>query len=99
MEQLEKVEDKVREILSSIPTTRSSDKLLIMIYMRDNHRINTFMDYVRNDECPSVESIRRCRQKIQAAGDFMSVSQVETARENNEEVYRAYAVGEQTTLF
>jgi len=69
--ELTQVEDRVRAILDEFPVARNCDKRLQEIYLREFNNVVTFVDYVNNHNCTSLESIRRARQKIQAKGKLM----------------------------
>ena len=91
MEKLKTIEDKVRSILEVSMIARNDDRLLIATYMRGFHNIHTFNEYYAQKEAPSVESIRRVRQKIQANGECLSDRQVKEARANLEPTYEEYS--------
>lgn len=87
-----RVEDRVRAILEEFPVARNCDKRLQEIYLREFHNVRTFVEYVDNHNCTSLESIRRTRQKIQANGDLMPTDpKVLKERFKLETEYKDYA--------
>ena len=91
MEELKTIEEKVRSILDISMDARNNDRYLIAVYMREFHNVHTFNEYFSQKDSPSVESIRRCRQKIQARGECLSTRQMKEARSKLEPVYEEYA--------
>lgn len=85
------VEDRVKWILQEVPETRSDDRYLQEYYLWYWHRITTFAEQSASEESPTTESIRRCRQKIQANGEFLADNETQIVRDAHEEVYREYA--------
>jgi len=71
---LEKLADKINDVLETIPETRDDDHLLIgYVYNRfyKLDKTNTFGSVVKmvgRGELPAFESITRCRRKIQEQG-------------------------------
>jgi hypothetical protein len=70
MARLDTVHEQVKYLLTNFPKTRDSDKRLIggiyqMFYGIDVYN-ETFAEVLFNEEVPAFETIRRCRQKIQA---------------------------------
>jgi hypothetical protein len=71
MGRLDTVHEQVKYLLTAFPVTRDSDKRLIggvyqMFYGIDVYN-ETFAEVLFNEEVPAFETIRRCRQKIQAS--------------------------------
>ncbi len=93
MTELKTIEEKVKLILNLNWQARSSDNLLICLYLREYHNIVTFMELHESTTAPSLESIRRTRQKIQAAGLFLATGGVEQGRNGNIVNYEEYARG------
>lgn len=67
------VREKITEILEEHEMARSDDRFLIAAYMLKYHGVSTFKEYYVREDTPTVESIRRIRQKIQAKGLFRPV--------------------------
>lgn len=68
MDRLNRMQDKVEWALGKYPQTRDNDRLLIcVIYARFyGADLNApFKATMLNDNLPSFETIRRCRQKAQ----------------------------------
>ena len=64
--QINSVHYKVLTVLEEVPSTRSSDKLLIEeVYDRYYGVVNLPFWQVMESELPSFETITRCRRKIQ----------------------------------
>ena len=93
MEKLFTIELKVELILAGIPSTRNNDKKLICVYLDRFHNIKTFDDYSTNPDAPSLESIRRCRQKIQAKGFYLANDETKAFRSSKRKEYKDYALG------
>ena len=71
MPRLKKIENTVVEILENYPRTRGDDWLLLKVYLEKTIDTSvmsfaTVCDHHDDLGLPSFESIRRCRQKIQA---------------------------------
>lgn len=68
---LQNIEPKVIKILEEYPYTRRDDWLLLKVYYNEIIDVNTMSfatvcDHHEELNLPSFESIRRCRQKVQA---------------------------------
>lgn len=90
-ESLLSIEEKVAKILSEEPVLRSCDRRLIFRYMKRYHQIYTFEDYAFSKEAPTVESIRRVRQKLQEMGKYLPTESTEDMREREMDRYHNYA--------
>ena len=89
--ELSTVMHKVEQILDTYPETRNSDKLLLAIYMKEYHNINTLAIYATMGGLPSFKSIRRSRQKIQRSGRYLADEKVKDLRfENTLSYYRLF---------
>ena len=69
MNRLLTMHDKVEYVLTEYPITRDDDRLTIcavytVFYDADLNR--PFKDIMRDKNLPNFETIRRCRQKVQA---------------------------------
>ena len=92
----------VKMILKDNPDTRNSDNLLyyhVLKHVGNRHGIDiekmsvpTFLLKMKDYGLPPFESVRRARQKIQAAHPELAASdEVEAYRSLNEQEYRDYA--------
>ena len=97
MSNLDTVHEQVFYLLKNFPKTRDSDKRLIggvyhLFYEVDTNT-ETFAEVIDRPGLPSFESIRRCRQKIQAGyPELRGVKDKERLERQGE--YVAYAMGE-----
>ena len=96
------VESLVEETLMDCRAARNSDNILCFkVYQNllekrgmDITKVSAAMLFLnmKNYGLPSTETIRRTRQKVQAANEFLRGDRdVNKAREENEEVFRKYA--------
>ena len=69
------VGERVESLLEEFELARGDDRFLIAAYMMKFHGISTFKEYYLRKDSPTVESIRRIRQKIQAKGLFPPVDE------------------------
>ena len=90
----------VKYILETVPPTRNSDSYLIVkVYEYINPKTFTMsfssvMNNLKEYGLPSTETIRRCRQKLQAAyPELAGCDDVEGQRIVNEQIFRDYARG------
>lgn len=94
---LYKISDMVWQTLMVHPETRSSDRELILNVYADFYGIfsEPFYKVMDRTDLPSFESIRRCRQRIQAEDEELrAVPEVEETRINNQEEWLKFARGE-----
>ena len=102
--ELKNTNDVVKEILKQSPKARSSDSYLIYEVLAtigkrngidiENMSLPHFLLHMKEYGFPSFETIRRTRQKIQAAHPELAGSDdVKTQRKANEAVFRGYAKG------
>lgn len=66
--------------MQAVPATRSSDKELLIVYMQKAGMDLTPSQIAMYKELPSMETIRRIRQKIQENGELLATPEVEKAR-------------------
>ena len=102
MRKLRTVENIVRPILEQNEDARNDDMVLYLFVCSDciyhSHGIGTvtFEDVMRNYKAfqiPCFESVRRTRQKIQAANPELGCSpETRRARKKAENAYREYAL-------
>lgn len=78
----DKVRDKVEYVLKTFPSSRDSDKKLWMFYMSEFHNLPrilrssrdpyfSFSNLLLDESTPTMESIRRVRQKFQQDGLYL----------------------------
>lgn len=94
---LNQITGMVWYLLEKYPETRSSDrKLILYLYSEFYGVFNApFNKVIEDTELPSFESIRRCRQKLQAEHeDLRADKPVEDVRIAKQEEYIEYAKGE-----
>lgn len=100
--ELQTTTDLVKEVLTTYPQTRNSDnelyyRVCLLISKRhglDLHRITMPMFFMHMKEYgfPATETVRRCRQKLQATYPELSGNaDVEAQRMVNEGIFRDYA--------
>jgi hypothetical protein len=88
---LQQVKQKVEYVLANYPETRNNDKKLQVRILKTFYGVDRIEDILRPD-VPNLESIRRCRQKLQEDGKYKSSDEVAAAREDQQDVYREFAV-------
>ncbi|HBJ2602753.1 hypothetical protein ACLD43_18650 [Clostridium botulinum] len=88
---LNKVKSQVEYILNKYPQSRDSDKILQVLILKEFYGVKN-IDDILNPKVPSLESIRRCRQKLQSEGKYKSSKSVYSTRLQLEETYRQFAV-------
>lgn len=74
------ITERVKNIMQAVPATRSSDKELLIVYMQKAGMDLTPSQIAMYRELPSMETIRRIRQKIQENGELLATPEVEKAR-------------------
>ncbi len=62
--QAKDVKSRVKLILATVKEAVRNDRILTMVYMQEFHGITTFEQYARRSDVPTLESIRRTRQKL-----------------------------------
>ena len=97
---LPKVESMVAQILLEEPKTRDSDELLTICLYRDYYGIGkeSFVDVMlmrRQLGLPSIETIGRCRRKLQERAPMIYGSSINTKskRAAAEDEFKDYARG------
>ncbi|HDR3524329.1 TPA: hypothetical protein QCX76_004911 [Bacillus pacificus] len=82
--------DQVRKVLEQYPETRENDGLLVMYWLKDHRSITTYEGILRlaNANKFNFESVRRARQKIQAAGEFLPSCEKIRKRRGLEKIYQ-----------
>jgi hypothetical protein len=90
-ESLVTCKEKVGHILNAYPETRDSDKTLWLAYLvifhnlkntlgEENYRV--FKAIIMNDKTPTMESIRRIRQKFQEDGKYVGENRIDRLKES-----------------
>lgn len=91
------ITERVTNILKHAPAARSSDRELIIIYMQkcgmdlDQRQLRIFRDM------PSMETIRRVRQSVQAQGLYPASNTVKAERQRKALVMQQLTPGFKTT--
>jgi hypothetical protein len=88
--ELNQVKTQVEYTLQNYPETRNNDKLLQVTVLKNFYGVKSIDDILK-PKVPSLESIRRCRQKLQSEGQYTSSEAVKLARQQQEEAYRQFA--------
>ncbi len=95
MSRVREVTPKVFEVLKEYPETRNNDKELVLrVYTKYYHVFlgDSFHKVMRRKDLPSMESIRRARQRIQEYyPDFRAEEPIEQIRMAEQEDYIAYS--------
>lgn len=92
------VQEMVRTQLEQRPETRNDDRQLIYNLYRDNFGIvnDKWVNVIFNRDLPNFESIRRCRQKLQAEDETLRpVEEVQEIRFQEQRNFIEYALGEE----
>jgi hypothetical protein len=92
--ELNHVKTQVEYTLKTYPETRNNDKLLQVIVLKKFYEARLIEDILK-PSVPSLESIRRCRQKLQSEGKYNSSDVVKDARTQQEETYRQFAASKE----
>ena len=96
MAKINTIHNKVLNILETNPDTRGDDWLLILEVWKEY--INTMLPFetvmMHHIELgiPNFETIRRCRQKIQADNPHLVDEKARTIRKEAEKEFRDYAL-------
>ena len=95
MSRVREVTPKVFEILKEYPETRSNDKELLLRVYTNYYKVffgDPFYKVMRRKDLPSMESIRRARQRIQEYyPDLKAEEPVESIRIAEQEDYIEYS--------
>lgn len=98
MRSLLTLEAMVRPVLEKKPETRDSDKELALTIWNTYYGINPWApmcEVMRNDCIPSIESIGRCRRKIQEKDETLRGSRrKEQERMEAQEKFIEYALAD-----
>ncbi|MCX7951041.1 MAG: hypothetical protein N2594_03735 [Clostridiales bacterium] len=93
MNNLHNVKNQVEFILNNYPETRNDDKRLTAYVLKEFYKVNS-IDDIYKPEVPSLESIRRCRQKLQEQGKYQATEKVQKRRAELQETYKEFATKE-----
>lgn len=95
MTELKRMQDKVEWCLETYPKTRENDRVLIgTVYTRfyGVDIMTPLRDILLDEELPSFESIRRCRQKVQELReDLRASAEIEQMRLDAQQNFIEYA--------
>ena len=95
MARINTIHNKVKRILENNPETRADDWLLILKvwkeYISTDISVETLLTHHIELGVPNFESIRRCRQKIQADNPHLVDEEAREIRKKEEAEYRQYA--------
>lgn len=93
LESLKTIKEKVEIILLNYEITRDSDKYLWLAYLVEFHNLRNeigdsaylkMKKIVLDDKTPTMESIRRIRQKFQESGDYVGKNRASRMNEADE---------------
>lgn len=88
--ELNQVKTQVEYTLNNYPATRNDDKLLQVTILKKFYGVKSIDDILK-PKVPSLESIRRCRQKLQSEGKYRGSLGIREVRKHLEETYRQFA--------
>lgn len=92
-ESLTTCKDKIESLLIKYPETRDSDKLLFFAFLVEFHDLEmnigrtaceVFRGILMDEETPSMETVRRIRQKFQEEGHYCGEKRKERLEEEVE---------------
>jgi len=92
--ELNQVKTQVEYTLNNYPATRNDDKLLQVTILKKFYGVKSIDDILK-PKVPSLESIRRCRQKLQSEGKYKSSINTKEARQMQQETYRQFAASKE----
>lgn len=97
---LRKLEKTVREIMVEDPVTRGDDDILyVRVLKRAGIEINnitaeTYIMNYRRLKLPTIESVGRCRRRVQAKDETLKPTpEIELKRRKTEQSYYFYSIG------
>lgn len=91
MSELNRVKQQVEYVLKNYPETRNDDKKLTAYVLKEFYNVSC-IDDICKPEIPSLESIRRCRQKLQEQGKYEATERVRKRRAELQEIYKEFAI-------
>jgi len=100
-EKLSRVETGIRYILAHYPEARNNDKLLMLLFWEIFDQIQIPKEFRQAFlyRATPPETIRRARQKIQSAGNYLPSPEVLEARRRKQQAMRQALSPQQKTLF
>jgi len=100
-EKLSRVETGIRYILAHYPEARNNDKLLMLLFWEIFDKIQIPKEFRQAFlyRATPPETIRRARQKIQSAGNYLPSPEVLEARRRKQQAMRQALSPQQKTLF
>lgn len=100
MEKLNNLEKTVRKILKNIPNTRGSDDLLYLHVLDEmkvdvsKYDVESFILNYRRLGIPTIETVGRCRRKIQAKNETLKPTpDIQLKRREVENSFYNYSLG------
>jgi predicted transcriptional regulator len=87
------VEQRVEELLRTMPDTRDSDKLLVVLYLREYHNVYYLTEILENTKVPQLETITRARRHLQSLGMYEALEKVSELRDENQVLFQDYYGG------
>ena len=97
---LRKLEKTVREIMIDDPVTRGDDDILYVRVLKkagieiNNITAETYIMNYRRLKLPTIESVGRCRRRIQAKDETLKPTpEIELKRRKTEQSYYYYSIG------
>lgn len=88
--ELNHIKNQVEYTLQNYPETRNDDKKLQVKVLKGFYGVEKIEDILKPN-IPSLESIRRCRQKLQSEGKYKSQGNIKEVRHEMEETYKQFA--------
>ena len=97
---LRKLEKTVREIMVEDPVTRGDDDILYVRVLKkagieiNNITAETYIMNYRRLKLPTIESVGRCRRRVQAKDETLKPTpEIELKRRKTEQSYYYYSIG------
>lgn len=97
---LRKLEKTVREIMVEDPVTRGDDDILYVRVLKkagieiNNITAETYIMNYRRLKLPTIESVGRCRRRVQAKDETLKPTpEIELKRRKTEQSYYFYSIG------
>lgn len=97
---LRKLEKTVREIMTEDPVTRGDDDILYVRVLKkagieiNNITAETYIMNYRRLKLPTIESVGRCRRRVQAKDETLKPTpEIELKRRKTEQSYYYYSIG------
>ena len=97
---LRKLEKTVKEIMIEDPVTRGDDDILYVRVLKkagieiNNITAETYIMNYRRLKLPTIESVGRCRRRVQAKDETLKPTpEIELKRRKTEQSYYYYSIG------